>query len=52
MLNKGPYVVEAVRVLDNILSRMQSHQDKKRAMMRPLKLAKRFFEKRKLLPGV
>lgn len=43
MLNKGPYVVDAVRTLDNILTRMQSHQDKKRSMMRPLHLAKRFF---------
>lgn len=43
MLNKGPYVVDAVRTLDNILRRMQSHQDKKRSMMRPLQLAERFF---------
>ena len=43
MLNKGPYVVEAVRTLDNILTRMQSHQNKKRSMMRPLHLAERFF---------
>jgi pyruvate kinase len=26
MLNKGPHVVEAIRVLDNILRRMQAHQ--------------------------
>ena len=43
MLNKGPFVVEAVRTLDNILTRMQSHQNKKRSMMRPLHLAERFF---------
>jgi pyruvate kinase len=48
MLNKGPYVLEAVRTLDDILTRMQAHQDKKRSMMRPLKLAKRFFEKQEL----
>ncbi|RPI77294.1 MAG: pyruvate kinase, partial [Planctomycetaceae bacterium] len=39
MLNKGPHVVSAVRVLDDILRRMQSHQAKKRAMLRELKLA-------------
>ncbi|MDP1926881.1 MAG: pyruvate kinase [Thiobacillus sp.] len=39
MLNKGPYVVSAVRVLDDILRRMQAHQAKKRAMLRELHLA-------------
>ncbi|MDO9100227.1 MAG: pyruvate kinase [Caldisericota bacterium] len=39
MLNKGPYVVHAVRVLDDILRRMQGHQTKKRAMLRELRLA-------------
>ncbi len=39
MLNKGPYVVSAVRVLDDILRRMQEHQAKKRAMLRELRLA-------------
>ncbi|MFN8066434.1 MAG: hypothetical protein U0P82_16720 [Vicinamibacterales bacterium] len=39
MLNKGPFVVDAVRTLDDILRRMQAHQAKKRAMMRPLKVA-------------
>jgi hypothetical protein len=39
MLNKGPYVREAVRTLDDILRRMQAHQIKKRAMLRPLHLA-------------
>ena len=29
MLNKGPHVVSAVRVLDDILRRMQAHQAKK-----------------------
>jgi pyruvate kinase len=44
MLNKGPYIVEAVRALDNILTRMQAHQRKKRAMLRQLGLADRFLE--------
>jgi pyruvate kinase len=46
MLNKGPYILGAVRTLDDILKRMQAHQEKKRSMMRPLKLAERFFSKR------
>jgi pyruvate kinase len=39
MLNKGPYVVSAVRALDDILRRMQTHQAKKGAMLRKLRLA-------------
>lgn len=39
MLNKGPYVVSAVRVLDDILRRMQAHQAKNRSMLRELHLA-------------
>jgi pyruvate kinase len=40
MLNKGPHVGQAVRVLDDILRRMQAHQVKKRAMLRRLRLAR------------
>ena len=36
MLNKGPYVLRALRTLDDILSRMQAHQHKKSARMRAL----------------
>jgi pyruvate kinase len=43
MLNKGPFIVGAVRALDDILARMQAHQRKKRAMLRQLELASRFF---------
>ena len=39
MLNKGPQVVKAVRVLDDILTRMQDHQEKKRSLLRRLNLA-------------
>jgi pyruvate kinase len=46
MLNKGPHIGQAVRVLDDILRRMQSHQSKKRSMLRPLKLADRFHSAR------
>jgi pyruvate kinase len=39
MLNKGPHMLSAVRTLDDILRRMQTHQAKKRAMLRELRLA-------------
>lgn len=39
MLNKGPHITDAVEALDNILKRMQSHQKKRRPMLRELKLA-------------
>lgn len=42
MLNKGVHLVEAVQVLDRILRRMQSHQAKKRSMLRRLALADHF----------
>lgn len=42
MLNKGPHILRAVRTLDDILRRMQAHQSKKRSMLRPLELARRF----------
>lgn len=40
MLNKGPHMVQAVRVLDDILRRMEEHQTKKRPMLRALHLAR------------
>jgi pyruvate kinase len=36
MLNKGSHILEAIHALDDILSRMQAHQHKKRAMLRRL----------------
>ncbi len=42
MLNKGPYVLNALQVLDNILRRMQSHYAKKSSMLRELHLAHLF----------
>ena len=39
MLNKGPHMLSAVRVLDDILCRMQAHQAKKSSMLRELQLA-------------
>jgi len=42
MLNKGPHVLEAVEVLDDIMRRMQAHQTKKRSLLRQLRLAGSF----------
>jgi pyruvate kinase len=39
MLNKGPFILNALATLDDILRRMQTHQSKKRPMLRPLRLA-------------
>jgi pyruvate kinase len=36
MLNKGPHVVDAVRMLDDVLARMQAHQYKKSPRLRIL----------------
>jgi pyruvate kinase len=36
MLNKGPFVVHGMTVINDILSRMQGHQDKKTAQYRAL----------------
>lgn len=38
MLNKGTYMVETVKFLDNILTRMQNHQQKKTPTLRRLKV--------------
>jgi pyruvate kinase len=42
MLNKGPYVVEAVKALDDILQRMEAHHEKKSSMLRRLHVAAGF----------
>jgi hypothetical protein len=39
MLNKGPHLVQAVHVLDDILCPMETHQSKKSARLRPLHLS-------------
>jgi pyruvate kinase len=38
MLNKGPYINNAVEALDRVLSKMQAHQHKKFSRMRALHL--------------
>lgn len=43
MLNKGPYVVEALRTLDDILGRMQAHHEKKSSLLRKLGVAAGFI---------
>lgn len=37
MLNKGPYLVEALHALDDVLARMEGHQTKKTSRLRPLR---------------
>ncbi len=37
MLNKGPFILDAVSALDDILRRMEGHQDKKRPLLRQLR---------------
>jgi len=39
MLNKGPFIVDAVVMLDNVLSRMDAHQQKKSPRLRALTIA-------------
>ena len=36
MLNKGPFIAEAVSILDDVLTRMQAHQSKKTPQLRAL----------------
>lgn len=40
MLNKGPYIVDTVVMLRDILGRMDQHYHKRRATLRPLSVAK------------
>jgi len=44
MLNKGPYIVEAVKTLSNILERMDKHQQKKSGSLRALNVSIAFFD--------
>lgn len=36
MLNKGPFITDAVKILSDILSRMEMHQNKKSSLLRKL----------------
>lgn len=44
MLNKGPYIRDALRLLDDILRRMCAHQNKKVSMFRALRVAQSFIQ--------
>ena len=37
MLNKGPFIADAVTILDDVLTRMESHQLKKTPQLRRLR---------------
>lgn len=39
MLNKGPHILAAIRMLDNIIRRMQDHQHKKAPTLRKLSIS-------------
>lgn len=39
MLNKGPYIINALTTLKNILSKMEAHSVKKKSALRPLNVA-------------
>jgi pyruvate kinase len=36
MINKGPFVLDAIALLDDVVERMQTHQQKKMAQLRAL----------------
>ena len=40
MLNKGPHIIEVIKILDVILSSMQDYHEKKATMLPPLKMLK------------
>lgn len=43
MLNKGPYIVNAVNTLSDVISRMERHQFKRMNSLRPLQVARKFL---------
>jgi len=45
MLNKGRFIVEAIKTLDDILGRMKEHQSKKRSLYRALKVSESLWSK-------
>ncbi|MEZ4900199.1 MAG: pyruvate kinase [Saprospiraceae bacterium] len=45
MLNKGPYIVDAVRTLKNIIIKMETHSYKRKSALRPLNVAVRALQK-------
>ncbi|NND34916.1 MAG: pyruvate kinase [Saprospiraceae bacterium] len=49
MLNKGPFINEAIKVLKNILVRMEAHSFKKKNSLRPLSIARQSLKQ--ILPS-
>jgi len=45
MLNKGPHINEAIKVLKNILIRMEGHSFKKKDELRPLNMALKYLKR-------
>lgn len=45
MLNKGPYINEAIRILKDVLIRMEGHSFKQKSELRVLNVAKRSVDK-------
>jgi len=43
MLNKGPFILDTIKTLSNILQRMETHQNKKTGTLRQLSFANNFF---------
>jgi pyruvate kinase len=39
MLNKGPYILQTMDFLRDVLARMESHHDKKTSMLRKLSIS-------------
>jgi len=50
MLNKGPFIVKALQALDDILKRMEGHQQKGRSRSRKLRLARMFQSQDQAIP--
>lgn len=51
MLNKGPYIDNAVATLHDIIYRMEKHQFKRKNNLRPLSVASRFLKSRTATPA-
>jgi len=43
MLNKGPYIIDALKILNDLDKRMHKHQEKEHKMLRALKIAQSFI---------
>lgn len=44
MLGKGPFVIDAIGTLDDILGRMKEHQSKKRSLYRALRVSRSLWQ--------